>query len=270
MFNAQAHARDQIRFDNSVRQIRETIANRLNRNIDLLWGTRGLFDITNLISKKWFETYLSSLNLPVNHPDIQGIGLAITFGADELSQTIQQVRAHDVPDFHVWPEGKRELYSAIVYLAPDTLLNRSAIGYDMLTESSRRAAMLRARDTGEAAASGKVELVQERLASEKQAGFLVYVPVYHGSGTPATVAERQKTLLGFIYSPYRADDLLLATFQGSEQPDIELQIYDGDSLLSDRLLHRSKRQRRSCRMIMSPGSTKVWHWMLPADAGPSC
>src|SRR3954467_8825024 len=59
-----AQAKDQIRFDNSVRQIKETVSNRLDTNIDLLLGTRGLFNINNIVTNQAFEQYVNSLDLP--------------------------------------------------------------------------------------------------------------------------------------------------------------------------------------------------------------
>lgn len=47
----------------------------------------------------------------------------------------------------------------------------------MFSESVRRKAMIRARDTGFPALSGKVTLKQE-TDTDIQNGFLLYVPVY--------------------------------------------------------------------------------------------
>src|SRR3546814_15443697 len=71
---------------------------------------------------------------------------------------------------------------------PNDPLNHAALGYDMYSEPIRRAAMRRAWQTGRPAASGIVELVQESKARGKQAGFLIYVPVYAESARPAMVA----------------------------------------------------------------------------------
>ena len=65
-----------------------------------------------------------------------------------------------------------------------------------------------ARDSGNAVASGRVQLVQERELpdSNKQSGFLIYVPVYRNNSPDSNKEERRKALIGFVYSPYRADD----------------------------------------------------------------
>ena len=82
------------------------------------------------------------------------------------------MRAAGFPDYRIYPEGVRDLYSSIVYLEPFSGRNLRAFGYDMYSEPVRRAAMERARDTGEAAISAMVTLVQETDINV-QPGFLV-------------------------------------------------------------------------------------------------
>ncbi len=55
----------------------------------------------------------------------------------------------------------------------------------MFSESVRRKAMLKARDTGLPALSGKVILKQE-TDTDVQNGFLLYVPVYKNSTDKVT------------------------------------------------------------------------------------
>src|SRR5690606_5614293 len=112
----------------------------------------------------------------------------------------------------------------------------------MYTEPVRREAMARARDTGQAAISGRVTLVQE-IAGPVQAGFLIYVPVYRGGDVPPTVAERRRELLGFVYAPFRADDLFANIFGTEALPRVTFQVYDGPGARPERLLHDSRDDR---------------------------
>src|SRR3546814_15803334 len=92
--------------------------------------------------------------------------------------------------------------------------------------------MRRAVQTGRPAASGIVELVQESKARGKQAGFLIYVPVYAESARPAMVASANhaRPIEAFVYAPFRGDDLLTAAL--GKQTDtiggIELRARAGD------------------------------------------
>lgn len=121
----------------------------------------------------------------------------------------------------------------------------------MFTEPVRRAAMERARDTGAPVASGRVTLVQE-IDKQKQAGFLIYVPVYRNGVTPQTVTERRVALRGFIYSPFRADDLLKGIFGTEKQPYVDFQVYDGTDVSPSNLLHSSNQNSNSNGAFYKP------------------
>ena len=95
----------------------------------------------------------------------------------------------------------------------------------MYSEPVRREAMERARDSGLPALSGKVTLVQE-FGPEVQAGFLIYLPIYAAGTTPDTVDARRAALLGFVYSPFRAHDIMESIFSGSLN-DAALELFDG-------------------------------------------
>ncbi|HWS56834.1 MAG TPA: CHASE domain-containing protein, partial [Pyrinomonadaceae bacterium] len=146
-------------------------------------------------------------------------------------------REAGLADYAVRPAGAREEYFPIVYLEPLDGRNRGALGFDMFSEPVRRAAMERARDTGAPAASGRVTLVQEETEREKQSGFLIYVPVYRGGAVPPTVEERRAALVGFVYSPFRAGDLLRGIFGQEPNPVADFSVYDGAAADPAGLLH---------------------------------
>ncbi len=238
--------KNQQRFNHVVQQATDMIEDRLDNYIALLRGANGLFSASDRVTLRDFRAYVEALNLARRYPGIQGIGFSKHLKPQEVQPTEAALRAAGQPSFHVWPGDPRPDYHTIVYLEPLDRRNRQAIGYDMSTESARRAAMERARDTGEAAASGKVILVQE-IDEHKQAGFLIYVPVYEGGKAPASVAERRATLDGFVYAPFRADDLFLGIFGRQTRPLLAFQVFDGNSTRTANLLHTT------------PGSSGVDH-----------
>jgi signal transduction histidine kinase len=101
------------------------------------------------------------------------------------------------------------------------------MGYDMFSEPTRRAAMMRACDTGLAAATTRVTLVQEIDPADGQGGFLIYVPVYRGGTVPDTFVERRQRLFGFVYSPFRTSDLLNGIVGASEAAELSFDVYAG-------------------------------------------
>jgi signal transduction histidine kinase/ActR/RegA family two-component response regulator len=75
-----------------------------------------------------------------------------------------------------------------------------------------------------------VTLVQE-IDRTKQSGFLIYTPVYTTGVTPDTVEDRRATLLGFVYAPFRAEDLLAGIFGTQRRPELGFEIRDGADVL---------------------------------------
>jgi CHASE1-domain containing sensor protein len=188
------------------------------------------------VSRAQFRAFVNRLRLQDRYLGIQGIGYSVRVTPQEVNALVANMQTQGVENFTIRPEFQRNEYHSIIYLEPLDRRNQAAIGFDMFTESLRRAAMERARDTGAPAASGKVTLVQE-IDKQKQAGFLIYVPIYRNGAIPDTIAERRAMLTGFAFSPFRADDLM-AGILGTEKPTINFQIYDS-TVTPENLLHSS-------------------------------
>lgn len=203
--------RDHARFEGVVQSTCDRIENRLEIYTALLLSTRAMLDARDgAIDAAHFRTYVKELDLRRTYPGIQGIGFTRKLPQDRAG-FVREVETSGVPGFRVWPDHPGDEHHAVVLLEPLDQRNQAAIGFDMSSEPVRREAMLKARDTGSAVASGPVTLVQE-IDDDKQVGFLIYVPIYRGGGVPSSVEARREALLGFVYSPFRSDDLLRGIF----------------------------------------------------------
>jgi PAS domain S-box-containing protein len=223
---------DRLAFDYEVERTRDAIEQRIAVTANLLRGTAGLFEASHDVSATEFRRYIGTLQLPTRYPGILGIGFARWLEPSDVVGFEAEVRAQGQPDFHVWPAGARPAMSSIVYLEPLDRRNAAAIGFDMLTEPTRRAAMLAARGSGTLVASGKVTLVQE-IDPAKQAGFLLYLPVYAYGDDDAP-----SRFLGFVYAPLRTGDLLAGT-RGPGVSRIDYTLYDGDRANAAALLRNT-------------------------------
>ena len=220
-----AAARDALRFQASAQQVVAAIGGRVDTCIALLRAGAGLFAADLDVSQRQFTDFVALLDPQRHYPGTQGIGFAVRLQAANLAAfTAHANTLH--PGFTVWPGTPRPVYFPIVYLEPQDRRNQAALGYDMFTEPVRHEAMDRAARTGRVAMTGRVTLVQE-IDPEKQAGFLVYIPVYLDGGTaPRPDADPISQLRGFIYSPFRADDFLSAIFASERESLVRLRLYD--------------------------------------------
>lgn len=90
----------------------------------------------------------------------------------------------------------------------------------------RRDAIELSRDTGDTAITGRITLVQE-TEQDVQVGFLMMVPVYENGAPAQTTEERRQSIEGFIYAPFRMNDLMQG-IMGSTVRDVTFAIYDGE------------------------------------------
>lgn len=229
-------ANERMRFEGVVDQANDAVAGRLETYIAVLRAGAGLFAASKDVSLAEFRAFAERVELTRRYPGIQGIGYSVRVSPDEAGALIARMRGEGVDDFKLQdPNG--ELH-AIIFLEPADLRNAVALGFNMHRFAVRREAMDRARDTGAPALSGKVEVVQE-VAQDKQAGFLIYEPVYQGGGVPATLAERRAKLQGFVYAPFRAGDLLKSVLPTARRAGLDYAVYDGKPSPQTLLYHSS-------------------------------
>ncbi len=224
-------------FDFRVRETVEKIEQRMATYEQVLRGTQGLVISSEHVTQEEFRTYIGALQLGRDYPGIQGVALSLIIPRGQLAQHTASMRAQGFPDYTVHPAGERPIYTAITQIQPLAGANLRAIGFDMFAEPIRRAAMSQARDTGRAAASGKLKLIQES-GTNQQPGFVMYLPVYRDGMPTATVAQRRSAILGWIGAPFRMIDLM-AGIGGERSTDLTLRIYDGEIVSTHTLYYDS-------------------------------
>jgi len=217
-------------FDYRIERIKNSITNRITAYQQVLYSGVGLFATCHSVDRQTWRDFVANLRLSENYPGIQGVGFSQLIQPQDKDAHIKKIQAEGgfFQDYTLRPAGEREQYTSIIYLEPLDKRNQQAIGYDMFSEPTRHTAMARARDTGNAALSGKVILVQE-IDEDVQAGFLIYVPVYRQDLPHNTVEERRNALIGYVYSPFRMKDLMQGIL-GARPSGIDMSIYDAQSL----------------------------------------
>lgn len=219
----------------AVSSARHRVVERMESYVSMLRGAAGLLARSEPVTAEEFQRFVGRLRLGEHYPGTLGIGYSARFGAVAAAEATMRARDAGWTGIRVWPETPRDEVHAIVLLEPFDERNRVAMGYDMRTEPTRRDAMDRARDDGDVALSGKVTLVQE-IEEGKQAGFLLYSPVYAGGVVPVALDERRARLRGYVYAPLRAGDLVEGIF-GGERPSVAFELYDGEVVDDRSLLH---------------------------------
>ena len=228
LFYQSAKSKDDIRFSNNVNRVRFSMENRIGLYVALLKAGRGFIQSSNDLSRQRFKNFVESLELEKNYYGAQGIGYTKTVRREEREDFLASVKTQGISNYKIFPESEKPVYQPIVYVEPSNERNRQIIGFDMSSEENRQTAMQRARDTGAASATGSVVLLQE-TGEDRQLGFLIYLPIYKNSEEPPTLEERQNSLQGYIYSPFRARNFLKDVQDNAGTNDIVIKIYEGES-----------------------------------------
>jgi len=237
--SAQRHAESQLReaFDYRTRDMSSSIARRLQVYEQVLRGARGALRGSVDLSRSEFAEYYQVLHLEQSFPGLDALAIATALKPGAVAAHEAKVRADGFPDYRVHPRTDSAPRSAISHIEPFNARSLRAFGYDMYSEPVRRAAMAAARDSGQAALSGKVVLVQEGAASH-DAGFLMYLPIYRSGLDVETVEQRRAALIGWIYAPFRMKDLMRGV-GGIAAATLDLEIFDGDQMTAEARLYRS-------------------------------
>jgi CHASE1-domain containing sensor protein len=228
-------------FVSVANEIELRIDSRLHAHALILRTGTAYFAVSDTVTRSQWKEFTEHSMIDRNLPGIEGFGFSKIIPPDQLEQHTQQIRNEGFPAYSVYPEGQREIYTSIIYLEPFSGRNLRAFGYDMFFEPVRRRAMEYSRDNDVAMLTGKVSLVQE-TGEDEQAGTLMYVPVYSTDMPSSTVEERRAAIKGWVYSPYRMNDLMqgiLGRWDENQQDRIHLKIYD-DSISSQSLLYDSR------------------------------
>lgn len=195
----------------------------------------------NINHQGWHE-FIKAIDIDKNYPGAYGVGLTMMIAPDEVPHVEQKMRDEGFESFSITPAGKREIYSSILYLEPLDKRNLTALGYDMYSEPVRRLAMQSARDNAKISISSKVTLVQE-IDEDIQYGLLMYMPLYKKEAKIDTIEERQKALVGFVYSPFRITKLIESI--NLDNSILNFEIYDDASSFKANLLYKSSK-KSSC------------------------
>lgn len=163
--------------------------------------------------------------------------------ASERSEFEYEIRRTRFENFEIREQNEdgsmrsalpRPEYFPVLDAQPDQN-DDSVIGFDLGSNATRLAALDKARDTGVAAATARISLVQE---SEKERyGFLVFMPVYEQNVTPASVSARREALQGFILGVFQYPDLVDSALSYIPPSYVDVYLVDESAPAEESLLY---------------------------------
>jgi signal transduction histidine kinase len=221
-------------FDQTVQATQATIDRRVNAYLDSIFGARGFLYASESVGPSEWENYVEGLGPESRLKGLQIVGFVKYVMPRERETFSHWAREEGLPELRpdLQPGGERPAYFPIAYVGPLDEANIQIISQDLYTEPAHRSAMDRARDTGSPQATGMVYVLTEPSAGSSvdlalEPGFAVYLPVYREGVSQGTVAERRSALDGFVVGAFRTDELFADVFEGTFDPAIDFEVYDG-------------------------------------------
>ncbi len=271
---ATRNARREKLFEQRVSRVTELLRKQIIDYVQILKGCQALFHASDSVTADDWKEYVETLSLSMDYPGIQAVAYAEYIDKSFIPAIESDVRRGGYPEFKVKSNFQSDKLTPIIFIEPFTGRNLRAFGYDMYSETRRREAIDRALITGQPALTRRVILVQE-TEENIQPGFLLYLPIYRNHEATLTKQHRKKNIKGFVYSPFRANDLMQVVF--SRFTDLHIEIYDGNIAASQNLLFKSdtgvyalKAIKRRKRSLLSDSTTYIagtqWRMIvLPTD-----
>lgn len=226
----------------AIQDTERAIGTRLEVYDNILTAGTGLFRSSESVTREEFGSFISAFDLSNRYPGTQGFGYGAYVKPNQLGTHIQEVRGDGLSEYDVPYAGQEDPYVPVTFLSPMTENRRKVLGFNMMSEPNRRAALISARDSGKPTFTGRVILAQDNKgqSTNDEPGIILYRPIYRQGAKVETVEQRQEAITGFMYTALRLNELLKGIFDDNGNPNVSLQIYDDLSREEEALLYRSE------------------------------
>lgn len=271
-------------FDSVARERLDALETNVALTIDNLISVDAYFDASQRFNRAAFRRFSSAL-LEQNRA-IQALEWIPKVPNQQRPAYEEEAQNDGFPSFQFTERvspgnmvraGERPEYFPVFFVEP-YIGNQKALGYDLASDSVRRAALLRAAATGKMIATGRIVLVQE---TADQYGALVFYPVYKNGAEPEDGNGRDAALAGFALGVFRIQDIVeKAGAMPNPASGLRVAIFDRDAQPGERLLYPKgasfdsvadlPRGFRTVRTVEVAGRTwEIAAYPLPAAFRPS-
>jgi len=162
----------------------------------------------------------------------------------------------------VVPAAMREKYFPVFYLEPYKG-NEAALGFDLASNPARLEALGQSRDNGEAIATARIRLVQER---GEEYGFLYFYPIYKKGEKVETIDERRNHLVGFAVGVFRIGEAVEKLLEHVEVGGVDIYLFDESAPDQESLLYvHASRLRKESEKFMPQARSQITRELYYSD-----
>lgn len=233
----------QHRFSLRVEELHSQLGDRLKVYEQVARGAASVVTTFPEVRRAEWSRFVDGLRIPERYPGIIAVGYARAVEAGRVAEMVAGMRADGAPDFRVWPENGGAERAINILIAPASEGNNRALGFDMLSEGTRRAAIERARDSGEPTATRAITLKIDEAAGVQPA-FILYQATYRGDTLPPTLEARRAAFTGVVLTPVRVAPLIDGLF-GAGRHDVGVEVFDVPAAEAETPLYRNRPSKQA-------------------------
>lgn len=220
-------------FKNQTIRAKETIQQRISNYFLLLRSSQALFSSSDTVTRHEWLKFVMALDIEKHYPGSIGIAYAFVIKQNQVPEITSRGKKEINSEYKVWPNTHDSIKAPIVFWK-EFAHQMSPLGYDVLSETTRKKAIELSIEYNTPIVSNRITLVTEQ-DSLKQPGFLILIPVFENNVSLSSIVDRRRYIRGIIISPFRSYDFFKATMK-REFPELEIEIFDS-SLRKQNLIY---------------------------------
>lgn len=171
-----------------------------------------------------WQRYAEQIDITNNLSGLLSFAYAPAVNTENVSEFIFTARQEvDRENFDIFPKPAGKIAVPVFFIAPDTPSLRTAIGFDLLSETARRQAIDTAISHRDVAMTGPISLIIEK--NQPRQAFLLVDAIYHHTRSLNNVKQRHLAFRGIVLTAYYVDDFF-ASLKHRTRNDFILQVFD--------------------------------------------
>jgi len=218
-------ARARVAFVDAAGPEARFVRGRILQKLEAVYAVRGLFDASVAVERDEFITFTQ--NVVQRHGGVGFFAWVPAVSGEAEPGWQAEMGRQGFGHLRIGGVGGTapgDLRLPLTFIAPANRFD-ALLGLDLGSEPSCREAMQRSLESGEAAATPRLDIVHNGVRVD---GPLVFLAVYRG-GVSGEAAERRNALLGFVVAALEVGAVLEAAVADGASPDYELAVFDDDA-----------------------------------------
>ena len=171
-----------------------------------------------------WQHFVLEENISNDLPGLFAFAFAPVIRSDQAAAITTRIqRQREYGDFRIFPLNEGEVVAPVIFVTPNGPLQRTVIGFNLLSEKTRLEAIEASLRSMDVALSGPVILVTDH--NTQRPGFLLVDAIFHPGRPGVSIGERRAALAGLVVTAYRVDEFIDSLSSGFTSR-FALQIFD--------------------------------------------